>query len=57
MAPTPQDADGLSLLAQVNESGFTLFTVGGEIDFLTGVNIGSAIPGRLPSELEADAAT
>ncbi len=34
-----------------------MFTDDGEIDFLTGVNVGAAIPGRLPSELQIDAAT
>lgn len=56
-APTPFEVGGLSQLAQADASGFALFTAGGEIRFLTGINVGSAIPGRLPAELKIDADT
>ncbi len=39
------------------QSGVVLRTEGADIDFLTGINVGSAIPGRLPAELAVDAAT
>ena len=56
-APAPDDIDGLSRLATADASGFAMFTEGGEVDFLTGMNVGSAIPGRLPAELKVDAET
>ncbi len=56
-APAPNDIGGLSRLARADASGFAMFTAGGEVDFLTGINVGSAIPGRLPAELEVDAET
>lgn len=56
-APSPVEVNGLSLVASADASGFTLLTEGGEIPFLTGVNVGSSIPGRLPAELKVDAET
>ena len=56
-APAPQRVEGLSVFARADRDGFALTTEHGEIDFLTGINVGSAIPGRLPAELEVDAAT
>jgi len=56
-APAPVEIDGLLQLARADASGFALSTEGGEIPFLTGINVGSAIPGRLPAELKIDAGT
>lgn len=42
---------------RVDMDGFHLSTPAGEIDFLTGVNVGSAIPGRLPAELKIEPET
>lgn len=56
-APAPREVGGLSLLASADASGFRLLIEDGEVDFLTGINVGSAIPGRLPAELQIDAAT
>ena len=56
-APAPDDIGGLSRLATADASGFAMFTEGGEVDFLIGINVGSAIPGRLPAELKVDAET
>lgn len=50
-------AAGLSVVARADAAGFVVFTDDGEIDFLTGVNVGPAIPGRLPGEHRIDAAT
>ena len=50
-------AAGLSFVARADADGLVVFTDDGEIDFLTGVNVGAAIPGRLPSELQIEAAT
>lgn len=50
-------AAGLSFVARADADGLVVFTDDGEIDFLTGVNVGAAVPGRLPSELQIDAAT
>ena len=54
-APAPITVDGLEQRADAG--GFALFTAGGDIGFLTGMNVGSAIPGRLPAELEVDRET
>ena len=56
-APAPDEVDGLTRLARADSSGFALLTEGGEIDFVTGVNVGSAVPGRLPAELAVEAET
>ena len=56
-APQPVEIGGLSQLATADADGFRLFTEGGEVSFLTGINVGSAIPGRLPAELKIDAET
>ncbi|MDH5373876.1 MAG: hypothetical protein OEX97_13110, partial [Acidimicrobiia bacterium] len=56
-APAPVEVGGLSLVARADSSGFALLTDGGEIPFLTGINVGSSVPGRLPAELKIDAET
>jgi len=57
-APNPEALDGgLLRLATADADGFRLRTVGGDVEFLTGVNVGSAIPGRLPAELKVDRRT
>lgn len=56
-AEVSNTAAGLSFVARADDDGLVVFTDDGEIDFLTGVNVGAAMPGRLPSELQIDAAT
>ncbi|WP_305786038.1 hypothetical protein [Symbioplanes lichenis] len=50
-APAPVVTHGLSSVATADEHGFALHTAGGDITFLTGVNLGSTTPGHLPGEL------
>lgn len=56
-AERPRIEAGLSVVARADATGVVVFTDDGEIDFLTGVNVGATVPGRLPSELQVDAAT
>ncbi|MDA3039601.1 MAG: hypothetical protein O3C27_08715 [Actinomycetota bacterium] len=55
--PAPSVVGGLRGFALADASGVALRTAGGEIDFLTGINVGSAVPGRMPAELAVDAPT
>ncbi|MCP4963522.1 MAG: hypothetical protein GY925_30175 [Actinomycetia bacterium] len=56
-AAAPATIDDLDLVACTDSRGFALLTEGGAVEFLTGVNVGSSIPGRLPAELTIDATT
>jgi hypothetical protein len=54
-APQPLMAGGLRVLASGGSTGFALHTVGGEVSFLPGVNLGSTTPGHQPGELAIQA--
>jgi hypothetical protein len=49
-APEPLIAGGLRALATAGRTGFTLHTVGGEVSFLPGVNLGGTKPGHQPDD-------
>ncbi|MFB9361516.1 hypothetical protein [Actinoplanes nipponensis] len=50
-APAPRAAGGLSSLATAGRGEFALHTVGGDVTFLPGVNLGGTTPGHQPGEL------
>ena len=53
-SPRPEVIRGLETTATVTDTGFLLHTDGGSIDFVAGINVGSALPGRFPAELKVD---
>ncbi|MFG1607507.1 hypothetical protein [Actinoplanes sp. NPDC049265] len=50
-APAFRTQKGLHLVASAQERTFVLHTVGGDVSFLPGVNLGSTTPGHQPGEL------
>jgi hypothetical protein len=50
-APAPRQAAGLSAVVTAGDGRFALHTVGGDVTFLPGVNLGSTTPGHQPGEL------
>lgn len=58
-APAPRIVGDARLMAvaETNATGFQLHTAGGDVTFLTGVNVGSALPGLAPVELGIEAET
>lgn len=58
LAPDPDVVDGLTRVAyQDGDDRLVLRTRSGEVDFLTGVNVGATVPGHAPGELAVDRAT
>ncbi|AGL14345.1 hypothetical protein [Actinoplanes sp. N902-109] len=55
-APAPITTGGLISVATAGKSTFALHTVGGDVTFLPGVNLGSTTPGHQPGELSISAA-
>ena len=56
-APAPDIVDGLSRLARTEDERFVLQLAGGEVDFVTGVNVGPTVPGSQPGQLAVSAET
>ena len=54
-APAPDRVDGLTRLARTDGERMILQLAGGEVDFITGVNVGPTVPGTQPGELGIEA--
>jgi len=50
-APAPDTVAGLSRIARTDGERMVLQLAGGEVDFITGVNVGPTVPGTQPGEL------
>ncbi len=58
LAPDPEVVDGLTRIAhQDGPERLVLRTASGEVDYLTGVNVGATVPGHAPGELAVDRPT
>jgi hypothetical protein len=55
-APAPETHHGLRTVASAGNGRFALYTAGGTMTFLPGVNLGSTTPGHQPGEFSISAA-
>ena len=50
-APAPASVRGTSVVARAGDGRYVLYTRGGDVTFLPGVNLGATTPGHQPGEL------